>query len=464
MIKIKFKFGLMILLLLCIAILLMPFIIRASNDNPLFTGGNFYLNLRTSQDLSNGVFWDSLEDRIYETSLFHYLLSFLVSVSGIKLVVVTSIITGLLSVVMFVLIIKDLFEEKNIVLLSVSMLILSPLFLYLFTRINAYSFATLFSLVFIFFLMRNNYWSIPFLVLLSVTNFSMFIVNLLLLFSYYLYSREKMLFWSNFFISVITTIIFAYFYRGFIIWSNIFSPPTFVDFFTSFGAQSGIAFFYLFLGVLGLFTIWRRKSAYNYFLISFMVIFIFSLFNLAGRIALNFYLCVLSGMLIWFLIERKWAIDTIKKFTLLLILCGVIFSTSLYIDQLIQSEPGAELVSALSELKNQDEGTVLTHQSYGYLVEYFADKKSFLDDSSPNYENYVYLKIIEHRIFDSRNLDETEFLLKENNIKYLVVTPAMKKGLVWKRESEGLLFLIENTEAFNILHSNNGLWILEYKG
>ena len=82
-------------------------------------------------------------------------------------------------------------------------------------------------------------------------------------------------------------------------------------------------------------------------------------------------------------------------------------------------------------LNEKDEGIVLTYQGYGYLVEYFAQKKSFLDDSSPNYEGYYSLKSVEQEIFSSRNLEETDSLLKSHNIKYLIITPEMKKGLVW---------------------------------
>ncbi|MBC8501423.1 MAG: hypothetical protein H8D38_06700 [DPANN group archaeon] len=462
--KLKIRIEIISLFTFAIILLLIPFFIRFFNNEVLFTGGEFYYDLRTSRDLSNDIYWDSLENRLHKTSLFHYFLSFSTSFTETKYIIV-SLAFGVLSLFMFFMIIKHFFENRDVVIVSSFLFVLSPVFVYLFTSLNTYSLATLLSLFFIYFFINKNYWSVPFLMLVSITDFSFFLIDVILIIFYYFYTRERMFFLGNLISAIISFLLFSYYHKGFRIFENLFSSPSFIVFFTSFGAEVGIAFFYLFLGLIGFFTIWKRRREYIYFLVSIIAVLLFSLFNEAGRIFLNFYLCLLAGIIVLFLIRRKWAIITIKKFTLLLIFCGIIFSTSLYIDQIIKSEPKNELIESLSYLKNQESGVVLSHQSYGYFIEYFSDKQSYLDDSSVDYSNYFPLKDVEQKIFYSRNLETTQSLLEENGIEYILVTSEMKKGIVWKRESEGLLFLLENSLVFEKIHSTKGIevWKVLYE-
>ncbi|NQU98310.1 hypothetical protein HQ533_02495 [Candidatus Woesearchaeota archaeon] len=459
--KLRKKIELIALVVSALLLLLIPFTVRHLNQDPLFTGGEFYYDLRASEDLSKGIYWDYSQDRPHKISFYHYLLSLFMSFENTNLLIGFSIILGIISLIFLYLILNEFLDERNLVIISSLLFALSPIFIYLFTIPSTFSLATVFSLIFMYLFIKKNYFSVPFLILVSITDSSVFLLNLILIISYYFYEGDKKIFLMNAIPSVISFFLFGYLHEGFQMFQNLFMNPSFTNYFTSFGAKAGIAFFYFFLGVIGLFMVWKRKREFLYLLISLLIVFLFSLFNVAGRIYFNFYLCIFSSITIFFLIKRTWAIQLIKKFTLLLILCIVIFSTALYVDQVINSEPKKELLSALAFLEAKPEEVVLSHQSYGHFIEYFSSQKSFLDDYSVNQDNYFILKDVEQRIFYSRNLETTKTLLIEGNVKYLLITEEMKKGLIWKREGEGLLFLIENSPDFDRLWANKGIQVWE---
>ncbi|MFH1770912.1 MAG: hypothetical protein ABH828_05150 [archaeon] len=450
------------LFFIVLIVLLLPSGIRKLNHDPLVADGEFYYDLRVSKDLSKNILWDSFEDRIHKASLFYYVNSVAIYLIGTEATIFISLMLGLLSFILFYNIIKLFFEEKETLIMASSLFILSPIFIYLFVKFSIASLATVLSLTFIYFYIKKSYWSVPFLILISITDFSFFLVNIVLMMVYYLYDRKTKLFLLNIILSLISLMVFVYVHRGFFLFKNLFLEASFGNFFTSFGAVVGISFFYLFLGIIGLFTVWKRKKEFVYMIISMIIILIFSFFNSTGRIFLNMYLSIFAGLVITFLLKRRWALYIIKRFTLLLIFCVVIFSTTVYIDQLVNSEPKQDIVQTLQVLKSFDKGVVFSHEKYGSFIEYYANKNSFVDEQSMNYNSYSHLKNISEEIFLSRNLEHTKYLLNEENIKYIIITPEMKKGLVWKREGEGLIFLLENSNSFSKLKSVNGveLWVI----
>ncbi|MFH1589966.1 MAG: hypothetical protein ABIB43_05350 [archaeon] len=452
--SLRFGIDKIALFVLVVLILSLPLFMRLANDDSLFVGGESFYDFRASEDLANKHYWDGMTDRLHQASFFYYLLAFLTLFMAKELFVGLSIILGIISAWLFYKILKRLIFQRETVIISTFLFIVSPGFIYLFSSFSIFSLATVLSLLSLFFYIKKNYWSLPFLMLISITNFAFFICTLFLMTCFYFYDRDRKFFLTNMIISIISFLSFYFLHPGFLVFKNLFFKASFMSLFTSFGSKIGIAFFYLFLGVTGFFVGWQRKKHHVYILISFMVLLLFSFFNPVGRIFSNLYLSVFSATLIYFLIKREWEISIIKRFTLLLIFCGVIFSTSLYIDQTIHSEPQRELIESLEFLLPYEDGIVLSHDKYGFFIEFYANKRTFIDEKSINYDNYNFLRDIQQNIFYSRNLELTESLLKENNIKYLLITPEMRTGLVWKREGEGLLFLLEKSDSFIRLTSD----------
>ena len=54
--------------------------------------------------------------------------------------------------------------------------------------------------------------------------------------------------------------------------------------------------------------------------------------------------------------------------------------------------------------------------------------------------------------------------LETFEIRYIFIDEEMRRGLVWRRSQEGLLFLLENSEKFINIYSEAGIDIYLYGG
>jgi len=66
-------------------------------------------------------------------------------------------------------------------------------------------------------------------------------------------------------------------------------------------------------------------------------------------------------------------------------------------------------------------------------------------------------------MYYSRVFEDTSSLLKANNVKFIIISDAMKSGLVWDTPNQGLLFLLENSNNFNKVHVLSGAEIWLFK-
>ena len=157
------------------------------------------------------------------------------------------------------------------------------------------------------------------------------------------------------------------------------------------------------------------------------------------------------------IINRRYDVDLIKTFTLLAIICGFLFSGISYIHRMSFLPPNQEIVESLQWLnKHSNYGdVVLSHYSCGFWISYFAQRTAFSDDNDMK-------NSLSYSIYYGRNLKNLTDVFDQNNIKYVWITDDMKKGMVWSRPDEGLLFLLHNSEKFNKIYSSDNTEIWEY--
>ena len=108
--------------------------------------------------------------------------------------------------------------------------------------------------------------------------------------------------------------------------------------------------------------------------------------------------------------------------------------------------------------KNGKEGNVLSYQGYGFAIEYITGQPVVADSFST--EKYVNLS---NNLFGLRNIDKVKDLSKEYNIRYILITPEMRNGLIWSRNEEGMLFLLKNSENFNKVFDKDNYEVWEIK-
>ena len=143
-----------------------------------------------------------------------------------------------------------------------------------------------------------------------------------------------------------------------------------------------------------------------------------------------------------------WESGLIKELTVLLLICGLLFSGISSIKALSEEEPTRELFNALSILPR--DSIVLSHNSNNYWIGY-AGMGSVSED------------VEVEKLFGTRDFNLATDILNRNNIQYILITSKMRHGLVWSDEEEGLLFLLKYSEEFEKVYEEDvGVW--EYSG
>jgi uncharacterized membrane protein len=170
---------------------------------------------------------------------------------------------------------------------------------------------------------------------------------------------------------------------------------------------------------------------------------------------------IYAGFAFVYLNKRKWSISIIKKTTVLLIICSIFFSSLVYITKITRSEPTPEYIDGLQFIKEQSLPTevILASPENGYIVEYYTERMVLVDDMTKyrDYQKYIDMD----NLTSSRNLDRTQKLLNEYNIKYIIIDQEFEPYLTNK---EGLLFLIETSQKFTSVYKNNNIEIWMYNG
>jgi len=245
--------GFLSVFIISILVLVIPLGIRYAHGDPLFASGSTYYNMRASEDLSSGFVFDNLQGKPHKLSFFHYLLYPLINLLGENNLFIIPIILGVLSSVLFFLVCELFFDDERGAIIAGVAFVLSPIFIYLFTSLTPYTFATPLFLLFVYFFLIKNNLSILFLAFLSITNFSFFVLSVILVAFESFYHKSKNFFLINLIPSIVSLFIFLHFFHNFVDFELL--SPSFSSFFISFGAKIGVAFFYLFLGLLGFFII-----------------------------------------------------------------------------------------------------------------------------------------------------------------------------------------------------------------
>lgn len=449
-----------------ILLLITPLIIRAVSHEPLLIGEEPYLHARIAQDL--------LEHRVsitfdHKISLYHLLLTGLGSIISVYFAsVFIPPLLGILSIIVLIQILKRLEPDmltKNIILI---ILVISPAFIYLFTFSTPATLAVFFTLVGINLLMKNKklpmFIGTLFFLLASLTS----LFNLILCFGIFLFlvitkTRRKML--LSLLLILLLLLTLPYYILNFTTRDTIyqFQQNIIKDSITSFGALIGFSVFNLFLTLFGFIFTWKKKARYaGFYLISLALIIVGLILNQNYNMYWNFVIAYLSGIGFVYLLRAEWELKLVKQLTILVIVCGLIFSTISYTKLLVEMQPSNDVSNSLKWLEKEEPGLVLSHYSRGYWIEYISKKQAFVDDGY--YTQTQEFLNVSNEIFYSRNLVYTKGLLNRYNITYIFIDEDMKEGLVWIKEEQGLLFLFRNNETFKKLYLTPNTEIWRYVG
>ena len=355
------------------------------------------------------------------------------------------------SMILFYSILTNLNVFGNVRLFALGFFTLSSPFIYSFGAYTNYPFILFFILLFSLLYINKKfvYATLSAIPLIFISLPSIIIIFVLIeMLSFFLEKVEKkyriIMHASLFIISL--SAYFLFYFNEFIPNSLFFIRKSILmSTISDFGALIGFGIFNFILSMIGLILFWEKSKKRLPLYISISAAFFLSLIFPVILLVLNLLFCFFAAVAINEIYRKKWEILILKNITLIIILCGIIFSCFSFENRLINSDPLKSEIDALNFLKNKEEGVVLSHEKNGFMISYFSKKPSFVyGDVAFEYDGEEKIRI-SRDIFYSRNLEKTIKLFKENNIKYVYVDKDMKDGLVFEKRNEGLLFILDKS-------------------
>lgn len=438
----------LLILILAGALILSPYAFRTFQGNPYMINSEAYYNVRVSGQ-------DQLQDRTMPLSILNFF-----NQDNVIFNKIIPLLSGILCVgLAFMIMKKHNISDKNITAIMLIM-ISSPIFLYTFLDIKYFAFTVLLTLLTIYFIVSKKYLisAIP-LVLIPFIDFYSSLIAIILIVLYITLTAKNYSTYKIVLIIGIVSFIASILLNNYLGYSVTRIPIEKTRLITDIGAEVGFSFSTMILTLIGMILLWDKGLKNLAVYISIILLFALSVFNTTLKAYVNFILVVYAGFAFVYLTKRKWSIPIIKKVTLLLIICSIMFTTILYATKLSKSEPTPGYVDALRFLKEQsfENEKVLSSIENGYLIEYYAERGAFIDEKTNIYEPKRL--ILFNNLTTSRNLEKTESILKEHNIKYVFIDEYFKQKL---DSDQGLLFIIQNSQKFKNIYRNKEVEVWMY--
>ena len=462
-----------ILLISLLAALILFSIVPAArfiSSKPLLAGDTPYYHLRIAESIKEEGIpeFDPLVDRPYQPNLYHLLLA----LQPALLSLILPILSGLFSVIIFYLILDKLnISQLNRSSIMIT-LVLSPLFISVFTFSNEFSLILLLILLGFYCFIKGKHNFIFALAISALMPFFGTLPLLILLSSFLIYSLNYQKNFKYFYIILGSSALVYSAYQipflltyGFPHKTSLISSNILANLISDLGAKYGFGIFNIILASVGFYRLWRiKKQITAYSLLALLVIFAF--YAPTAYIYLTFISAIFAGFGLSSIIKMRWKIDLIKTLTIILIICGLFFSTLSYINRTANSLPDKDVIKSMEWIKENtpSNSVILSHYSKGNWITAIADRKVVLDSQADYIKNIKERSLDVNTTFYSRNLVTTEKLLSKYNVHYLWIDSKMRSGQVWSKEQEGILFLFRNSEKFKKVYSKDSIEVWEYLG
>lgn len=362
---------------------------------------------------------------------------------------------GLLSFLLFWGILRRFNLERGTTRVALTITMISPPFIFLFTTLNNYFIAVSLSLLGFYFLMRNNrLLAAAAFIVMPLFNLPITIISIILLFIFSLSLKKQDLFWVTF---VCTAIISTAYYLTLAKYSG--SPEkltfaagdlgirsTFQYFLSELGGKFGLSVFGVLLALLGILYGWQKKYANPCLFFAIAVLTILMFFTKFAVFFVNFFAAVLAAYALIGIMNRGWESQALKRFTMLIMVCGLLFSSFSFIDRHIDAEPSKEITDALAFFSEQPDGVAFSHTSRGFWLE-SAGKKTVMDENFAFAPNPNERWEDSERLFKTRSIEEATEVISKYDIKYVWLDKQLRDEL-WENREEGLQFLLEYSGKF----------------
>lgn len=468
--KMKEKHALIFILCLAFILLAAPLLVRLFFYDNTMAGTESYYHLRMASLMQKQgtLTLDPLLSgtRFYTPNPYHYVLVFLGNIIPIEILsIILPVVFGLITVLLLFFIIKKFVRKLHTRFLIVFFIVLSPVFIYVFSHQQSLTLLVFLIVLGFFFFSKKGKWPILGLVFLAFIPFFGLLHTLLvlvLLAAYISTHKQKLpYFFVYIMLIVIMSSIIMTKYPFFFFQKALFSPSNIVgETLSDLGAWYGFSLFLLILAAIGIIKTWQKKYKHVFLYLFLVISFAFvAFFDPSYHIYTGVLLCVYAGIGYTALWKMKWELKRLRKLSLFLIILGLLFSATSATSRLSQYGPDQDLIESLEWMKENlpEDSVIVTYPDYAYWVHYYSDKRTLLD---PEFSRTARGGAIQREIanlFQLRRESDAMQIINKYRIQYFLITPEMKTSLVWHREDQGLLFLLNNSEKFKKLYQDQGI-------
>ncbi len=442
-----------IIFFIAIIIGLVPNLIRFQNGSEL--PGN--------QAYAHGYFIEGdsktlVKQSFYFNTPYDYLIYYVGKYLGHEYAsMLLSIFFSLIVLFFFDTIMKEMAVNRIKRIISATLLVVSPIFVYLSAYSTPYSMLIALDLILFYIYLKdlkenNILLKITFLIvffLLLFFNWLNIMIVLIVIYSHkFIYSRTR-LNYLFYFLPLLMSIIALFFLKTpfYFTYETLLSSVYYQNLLTEFGSLIGFSVFILILFFIALFYQEDTKahliSLYIMILLIIGTVFISQELN----IYLNFIIVFYASSFIEKLIKRKYRVEFLKEMTILLIFCGLIFSLISFEVLTVKQFPDKNTIFCLKSIKSEKDGLVFANPINSFLIARYANKTTMTDSYSKSDE--FNKNIFFDMNFTLYNSDLNEFRKMQNkyNISYIFIDDK-SRAEIWENDNQGLLFLLRNSEIF----------------
>lgn len=449
------------LFLLAIIVLLLPHAIRTLSGNNVFIGKDAYSDIKTANNVLEG------KQDFKEVTAYQILIIFLVKfLKTDALLRVIPLILGILTLFFCEKFLKAIKLKARARFFVILCLVLSSFFVSTFT-ISSQRALTAFLFVALLYAIYKKFKGKiinALSLLLALSGFWNALYTGTVLFAC---SRSKRIKKEKIILPIaiiLLSLLVVYLPQAFIEKPNFIETKYLKEFLSDFGGINGIGTFSIMLAFAGLLKVWKFKRK-NYFLYaSSLVVFVASFFFNELITYSQLIIIFLAGMGFNYFYKTKWEAEYLKQAFILVLFCGLLFSTVSDAINVAQMQPNQKKAEAFLWLKENTarESIVFSDYRNGLWIEYFGDKAVVLNERMRKNSNEKYED--SYTLLNTYDMKQAKDIINKHGINYVVITKNMFEGDVWEREDKGLHFLLSNKENFKLKFNNSNVWIWKYIG
>ena len=435
---------------LAAALLVLPWAIRWSEGNFQIGGESSYYHARMGVALAEGDFgadYGIVGGREYRLSPYHVLIAVFYRLFGEVALVLLPMLLAWCSVLLFWVVLREVGFSSGERFWALLSFILAPPLVASGFLLSPHGFVVLLVLAAIALIRTRFWWVSGILLVLAGLCGLPFLLGMLAAVLVMVFVWPEFASRLNLLAVILLVLLIA----------GAYAPVPIEEvglegFVSDLGGLFGAGLFTVLLSVLGLILLWEYKRR---FLGAFVCVFaslIAGFFFPGVLVVVSILFAMLVGIGLSRLWEREWDLRALKGASLLVLFCGLLFSTVSHAVALGHAGPSETFFRAAA----LEKGVVLTHQKYGFWAE-FAGHTVVTDGLGVSAQTAEDVS----SLFASTDVERTLALIDKYDINYVIITPEMAQGLVWEQDERGLDFLVRNSEMFKRVDS--GLSVRVYR-